>query len=437
MRTIYLKWFDRYESIRVVYYYFVMRNGGQEFVDKYTLATTYVQPVADFISFHGYNDPDRFLMDVKDGKIDLTDAIVKWRHKLIREGRAPKSIHRWNSGLKKWLELNDIVDLVNWNVVKRKTPLPVYRTITEDRIPTRDELRCLILNANIRMRALLMVAATSGIRIGALLKLKLKDVDFKSYDDIAIIRVRPELSKNKRGYYTLITSEARNVLMQYLEWRKSRGEILTDDSWLFSSRDPSKPMKYKTALVAFLKLLERCGLKQKTDRSHIHEIHIHTLRKWFRTQLEGYLTKSEIMRLMGQYGRSGESYLDGAYFRPLEKELINKYRLAQHRLAIMKTEMPTEEKKNLVKSVLKSLAPIIGLKEFEIDEIIKRSKDLDDLAKNIQSAIKLKKFGVEANGGIRTVKIISDDEELIRYLEMGWEIVRELRDGRVIVRKPP
>ncbi len=427
---------DKYESLNVVYEYFVLRAGGEEYVNKNGIITSYIEPVIHFSRFNGYGDPDKLLDDAKAGKLDLTQMIIDWRRKLIRDGRAPKTLHRYNSGLKKWLDLNDILEYVDWNRVKKKAPLPVGRVITEDRIPTKEELRKIILNAGRKMRTLIMIAATSGIRIGALIRLKLGDIDLESYPDIAIIKIRPELSKNRIGYYTLITGEARKILEEYLEWRRKKGDKLDEDSWLFPSKDPSKHIKYKSVGEDFRRILKRTGLAVKARKSHFHEIHLHSLRKFFRSMLEGYLTKSEIMRLMGQAGEKGEGYLDGAYFRPLEKELIEKYRAAQFRLSILEEKMPMHEKREVVRSLLKIFAPMIGLSELEIEEILKRTKNLDEITEKIREKMEFKKL--KTNGGIKRkdIIIVRSEKELIKKLEEGYEIVRELNDGRIILRSP-
>lgn len=365
------RWLE-FRSIKKVVNYLLAKNGGYEYLSEKSILTSFVEPVYYFCKFLGYSNPDDLIKDIKDGKINVEDAIADWRLYLVERGRAPSSVRRYNNGLKRWLEVNRVQ--VDWDDINISVPLPKRRDVVEDRIPTRDELRRLVNIANMRMKALIEVAVSSGLRIGAIINLKLDDVDFKRDPTIAVIRVRPEISKNKVGYYSLISSEAREVLLKYL---KSRS---VESIWLFPSyKDPSKPMPYNAVNLAWSRLLKKAGLDEKSRKGGFYKLHIHTLRKYFRTMLEGYLTKSEIMRLMGHLRKE---YLDGSYFKPIEDELITKYKNAMHRLMIL-TEADIED---IRKKTLLDMAKLLGFEDEKIKkiELLLQKKTVDEVLEDLR-----------------------------------------------------
>ena len=371
----YRKWFQ-YESIKEVIDYRAAKNGGYEYVSKEAILHGIFVPVDKFISFLGYSDPDLVIRRIKSGEIDIEKAIIRWRSRLLEDGNAPQTIIRLNRGVKNWLKVNEVE--VNWEKVDLKRPLPRKRTIVEDRIPTRDELRLIVSKARPKMAAIILLAASSGLRLGTIVALKICDIDLESDPEIGIIKVRPELSKNGYGYYALMSSEARDALEYYLRYR-SQKEDLSKDSWLFPGMN-GRHVHPRVIQKSWVNLLKKTGLASKSVKGGFYELHFHTLRKFFRTQLEGYLTKSEIERLMGHLHGS---YLDGSYFRPLEEHLIARYKAAQHRLFILKSEINIQDirKKTLLDVArmlgfdTKTLLQIESMLEYmSIEEVVKRLK---------------------------------------------------------------
>jgi len=84
---------------------------------------------------------------------------------------------------------------------------------TQDRIPSKEELRRIIRNANLRDKAMFMTALSSGLRGGTLVKAKVKDL--KPIEDLAIIEVEggegKKLSEGK-WYFTFITPETYRIV---------------------------------------------------------------------------------------------------------------------------------------------------------------------------------------------------------------------------------
>jgi integrase len=81
--------------------------------------------------------------------------------------------------------------------------LPPKAEVSIDRIPTREEMRSIILNSNRKTRALAALLATSGLRIGEAASLRVANVHLLG-NKITLIASR---TKTKKPRVTFITDE--------------------------------------------------------------------------------------------------------------------------------------------------------------------------------------------------------------------------------------
>lgn len=138
-----------------------------------------------------------------------------------------------------------------------------------------------ILNAtqNLKHRALLMTAYGGGLRVSELVRLQPADI----HSQRMLIRVNQ--GKGRKDRYTLLSQRLLDELRTY--WRAYRPQ-----SWLFPSRNPSRPLPANTAKKIFTAAKQRAGIL----RGH----GIHSLRHSFATHLmEAGVALPVIQRLMG------------------------------------------------------------------------------------------------------------------------------------------
>ena len=447
----YNKWV-KYPSVKNVVEYFVTRSGGPEYTSKNTIRNI-IEAVEDYCRYLGLNNPENVLNMIMNKEIDIVKSVIGWRKTLVLRGVAPSQIHSKDSCLKRWLTVNGVDTGLYWRIIDGKQPKPRNIPRTQDRAPTQDELREILLACNLKMRVLYGLAAVSGVRITALSNLKLDDLyiiefenggivektvldylaDNQGYNDdvIGLIKVRPELNKAKIGYHAFISNEVTKILLKYLRIRLMN-EDLSGGVYLFPSKRRDKQhIEYYAIQRYWIDVLKKLGYAKKTGKTHIHELHVHSLRKFFRSQLEGVMTRSEIEVLMGHV-KGG--YLDGAYLRISLKDMALKYKAAQNKLMIMEKPISTGDKKELLKTMLKAFAPMVGISEMEIEEILHRSKSLDTAVKEIRKRVGLQGFKTNG-GGENNIIIVDSDDDLIKYLNQGFEIIRELSDGRVILKR--
>ena len=81
--------------------------------------------------------------------------------------------------------------------------------------------------ADIRCKAIVLLLASTGMRIGALSELKIKHLTKISEYNLYQVTV---YENTKDEYNTFCTPECAKAIDDYLEYRKTSGEKITDDN---------------------------------------------------------------------------------------------------------------------------------------------------------------------------------------------------------------
>ncbi len=252
----------------------------------------YIRYILNFCDFIGTN-PDDIITSLLDAEGNPIPNRIKWIRKkiqnwideLLAEDLAPQSIKVCVSAVRTWLWVNEIEI--------GRIPLPKQYTKYQTRSPTPEELQKLIEVAPLREKAIISMLATSGLRVGTLVQLKYKHVkdDLEKGVVPVCIRIEPEITKGKYcDYFTFINDEAVYYLKLYLEERKKGSkhippEEINDDSPLFRTKEDRKvkPVTYASVYKKLHELMMTAGLICEGKRRH--ELNVHSLRKYFRTQL--------------------------------------------------------------------------------------------------------------------------------------------------------
>lgn len=104
-----------------------------------------------------------------------------------------------------------------------------YDESQEDRPYTMEEIKTMFNAAqDIRVKIVISLLSSSGIRHGAIPNMKLKNLERNDkYNNYKITVYR---RSKKSRYYTFCSVECRNLIDSYLEYRKNNGENLNDNS---------------------------------------------------------------------------------------------------------------------------------------------------------------------------------------------------------------
>ena len=222
---------------------------------------------------------------------------------------------------------------IPWKKITRG--LPKGRKYADDRIPTVEEIRKVVQYPDRRIKAIVYTMASSGIRLGAW--------DYLQWGHIRPMKKGGEVVSAKLVVYaredeedfTFISRETWLALNDWIDYRRSSGELITDNSWvvrdLWDTRVAqgrglvTKPKKL--ASLGIKRLMERAiwaqGLRKKPEpgkKRHPYQAN-HSLRKWFKTRCEiAGMKPINIEKLMNH-----STGISDSYYRTTERELLDDY----------------------------------------------------------------------------------------------------------------
>jgi integrase len=331
----------------------------------------YIEGIQSFCKYMKATSPDQALEMLR-ASSDITATLDGYIDYLIKVGFKPVNMKAHFFGVKKWLAVNR-VNGVDWSYISK----PKVSTMIKDRIPTKVELSRILTNKiSLRDQAFFTVSLASGLRIGTLSNLKLKD--YKPIEELGLITVEGGPNRKLpigKSYFTFITPEARKLLDEYLATRKN----LLPGSPLFAKEDGQPLSPYVTNITRqWHRLLTRANLDKKVENHAYLELHGHTLRKYFQTNCKLAGCRADFVDFwMGHHPARQDEYLNDSYFRPEIQSHIAEYRKAVSALQLSETvqfEKAMTEKDREITSLKERINATEGkLAEIEklLEEIVK------------------------------------------------------------------
>jgi integrase len=246
------------------------------------------------------------------------------------------------TGQKTFIRVKEFFNYYNRDVsskelkfIRNKLPKGNARTIEKDM--DIETIRTILQHLDVKGRALVLVLASSGMRINEALSVSLDDVDLEAVP--ACINVRGETTKTGDSRITFISAEAVQAVREWLKVRAAylqssanrnnglikngRAKPKTDsDGRLFPFSDQNANVFWDAALV-------KANLLSRDKTTKRKQLHYHQFRKFFISQLSLIVSKEIAEMLAGHNG-----YLTGAYRRYTRKQLAEEYLQGQHLLTI-------------------------------------------------------------------------------------------------------
>lgn len=283
--------------------------------------------------------------------------------------------------------------------LKHKFRLPRKPHTYEEGL-TREIITRVLHNSSQKLQTTILIACSSGVRIGELVQLRLSDVDFSTTP--TTIKIRWQTCKTRQTRFTHITEEATNALKDYL--RKSLGwDENTKDRYIFMNiADDENSKLYFNAVLSAKTNLQKMlrstveGIPELAIKNEngMNSVHFHAFRKWFKTQVTTVGQSDFAESLMGHMSIKLVYYL-------------------QNKEQRLKTYLKVEP-------------------ELTITDFTKIEKTMDDMKEKIDVlSTDLEKSNEENNllkneiGGIRKTQILKD-------LETRKTIIRILKQQKVI-----
>ena len=237
-------------------------------------------------------------------------------------GKGYSAIHNYAAAVLAFYKINDMV----LNISKINKFIPLQSRVRKDRAYTHEEISKILEFADERMRVVILLMVSAGIRRGALPYLRLRDLDDNN-------RKLTVYENEKEEYFTFITPECKKAVDSYLDMRARYGEKLDKNSFLirehFNKRDQFRARSPKQMTLGMLKwtivqLIKRSGVRTGEVKES------HGFRKFFTTQLINLKINPEIREMLLGH----KIGLASCYYRPTEEEMYQEYIKAVNNLTI-------------------------------------------------------------------------------------------------------
>ena len=86
-------------------------------------------------------------------------------------------------------------------------------------------------HADLRMRVVILTLLSTGMRVGGLAGIRLKDMEYLEEYKIYKFKVYNDTDSSESDkYITYCSFECASTIMKYLEWRENRGDTLKPQS---------------------------------------------------------------------------------------------------------------------------------------------------------------------------------------------------------------
>ncbi|MGH9924774.1 MAG: hypothetical protein ACRD5B_05295, partial [Nitrososphaeraceae archaeon] len=181
---------------------------------------------------------------------------------------SPGTIANYYKATKLFIEMNTDTPIINWKRISKG--LPRGRRAASDRSPTLGELRKLSEYPDRRIKPIVYMMASSGIRLGAWDHLQWKHVspirNEKNEIIVAKLQIYPG---DPEEYFCFVTPEAYNSLEDWMNYRSDHGEKIAEDSWLMRDLWQTTDMKYGAmfGVATYPKKLKSSGIKSLLERA--------------------------------------------------------------------------------------------------------------------------------------------------------------------------
>ena len=292
-----------------------------------------------------------------------------------------------------------------WDIISRS--LPKVKQHANDRIPKVEEIKKLIEYPDRRIKPIVLLSVSTGIRVGAWDYMKWKHITpIKNENDVIIAAKLVVYPNEPEEYFTFMTPEAYNAVKEWMDFRTSFGEEITGESWIlrntwqkvkprYSHRIglAKYPKQFKSTGIKTLvgRALQIQGIRPKLDLRNGEKNHdwktLHGFRKFFKTQTERAMKSLNVEILMGH-----DIGLANSYYKPSEQELLADYIKSVDLLTIQNDGSKFEKQVKELKDKSKDNEYLIKAKLQEKDEEIQILKQqmtvMQDSQKEILECLK-------------------------------------------------
>jgi site-specific recombinase XerC len=336
---------------------------------------------------------------------------------------------------------------LTFNGVRITRPVKVRRvqetpTLADERTPSQEELRRVLLAATIRNRVSCALMAFSGVRpevLGSYLGddgLRIKDLpelrvqgSTVRFDRVpAMVVVRPVLSKAGHRYFTFLGEEGCGYVTEYLRARIEEGESLGPETDIVHAEAGHSTLRGGNQFIRTVNVGDgiRLALRQGGFpwRPYV-------LRAYFDTQLLMAESKGKVAHDYRVFWMGHKGSMEARYTTNkgrLPQTLVDDMREAYRRCEPFLSTVPSRNEQDAQAKMAKTMLMGLGYTESELSAI-----DFDNLDVALFQDLVTKKM---ASAAASAKQQLVDADELPRYLAQGWTVVTAV-NGHQVVLNPP
>jgi integrase len=274
----------------------------------------------------------------KEVQILLEDYVM-----YLKKSLSPNTIPTYFSPIELFYVMNDF----NINYKKIRKLFPTKVKSGNARGYTRKEIQAVINYARTkRNKALVLLMASSGVRIGAICDIRIKHLS--KIENSYSIMIYPG---EKEEDYIFTTPEATKSIDDYLEERKKDGEYLDENSPLFRNVyqfgiQKVIPIKTESVTHVMGRLISVVDRKKTGKTNRFDVAKNHGFRKFYATIVKSTIGITSTMseKLINHVG---VVQMDGSYFTPTKEMMFEAYKKAIPELIINDMNRVQVEKKQV------------------------------------------------------------------------------------------
>ena len=381
--------------------------------------------------------PQKIVKDSRDDPMAFRNRFFDFVRGLESNGKAGSYIARFKRVLRSWTKFHNVDVKLDINI-KGENESP---TLTNERVPSKDELGKILRKASPRGRVAIAMMAftglrpeslgnyegTDGLQLGDIKDLKLDGkIEFGSIPSIVIVRNR--LSKASNQYFSFIPLEGATYITEYLEERKKAGEVLDQNSPLlqFDPRGVKTNRFLRTALVTrdIREAIVAAGLKMRP----------YVLRAYFATAMDIAESKGLVSHPWRQFMMGHKGDIEARYSTNkgrLPPEMVESMRDSYRKCTkYLETRLSEPSESDAKTYLQQQLLLAVGYRQEEIDKM--NLAEINNEA--FQKMLRDKITGTMTGNGSR--QRLVDIGEIGTYLEKGYEFQASLPNGKAVMKLP-
>jgi len=401
---------------------------------------------------------------------DVEDKMSDFVERLHGEGKAPGYIANHLKAVRSWLQYNEVT-LVRKIKIRDRDSAP---TLSDERVPTGDELRKILLYATERGRCSISLMAYSGLRpevlgnmrgvdglkIGDLPEVSMRGGEVVFQKVPTMVVVRSSLSKAGHRFFSFLGGEGCECLRALLEKRLAEGEQLRPETAIITVKRGYELKGGNSSNLGSRFITTKNVTREIREAMRpVFKWRPYVLRAYFDTQLmvaenQGRISHTYRQFFMGHSGDMEARYTThkGRLPEDVVEDMRRSYASCEEYLS---TTAASKEDPELttIKTMVES--GMLDLSKPKVRQYLVKKLGIDDMDVKVA---KMRERGLgEDEADIRVIcgelgvvpmnvemskpkdngdpKKIVDEDELESHLAEGWDVQTVLPSGKILIRK--